>query len=64
MPKAELPGDSIDWRLTTWNGTRREELRRWAALPLEDVLRAIEEMQDFADALTVPSPPGTDSAKS
>jgi len=49
MPKNESPADSIDWRLTTWDGSRREELRRWAALPLERVILAIEEMQDLAE---------------
>ena len=33
MPKNEPPADGIDWRLTTWDGSRREQLRRWAALP-------------------------------
>jgi len=49
MPKNEPPADGIDWRLTTWDGSRREQLRRWAALPLERVILAIEEMQDLAD---------------
>jgi len=35
--------------LTTWDGSRREQLRRWAALPLERVILAIEEMQDLAE---------------
>jgi hypothetical protein len=30
---SDLPPD-IDWSLTTWEGARREQLRRWAALPL------------------------------
>lgn len=49
MPKNEPPADGIDWRLTTWDGSRREQLRRWAALPLERVILAIEEMQDLAE---------------
>lgn len=49
MPKNEPPADSIDWRLTTWDGSRREQLRRWAALPLERVILAIEEMQDLTE---------------
>jgi hypothetical protein len=35
----------IDWSLTTWEGARREQLRRWAALPLEAVVSALEEME-------------------
>ncbi len=49
MPKNESPADGIDWRLTTWDGSRREQLRRWAALPLERVILAIEEMQELAE---------------
>jgi hypothetical protein len=41
----------IDWSLTTFEGARREQLRRWSRLPLEDVLRAIEEMADLARQL-------------
>ncbi len=37
----------IDWSLTTWEGSRRESLRRWASLPLEQVIRALEEMQEL-----------------
>src|SRR5262245_42043682 len=32
---AESQQDDIDWTLTTWDGARREQLRRWAALPLD-----------------------------
>lgn len=41
----------FDWRLTSFEGARREQLRRWAQLPLEDILRAIEEMQEIAQQL-------------
>lgn len=40
--------DDIDWRLTTFEGVRREQLRRWAKLPLEDIVRSLEEMDDLA----------------
>lgn len=49
MSQNEPPPDGIDWRLTTWDGSRREQLRRWAALPLERIILAIEEMQDLAE---------------
>jgi len=49
MPKNEQQANDIDWSLTTWEGSRREQLRRWAALPLERVILAIEEMQDLAE---------------
>lgn len=44
--------DAIDWTLTTWEGARREQLRRWSALTLEEVVRAQEEMQALADRLS------------
>ena len=41
----------FDWRQTSFEGARREQLRQWAQLPLEDVIRAIEEMQDITQQL-------------
>ena len=41
--------DLIDWSLTTFDGARREQMRRWSELPLERILDAIEEMQELAD---------------
>ncbi len=35
----------IDWSLTTWEGARREQMRRWAELPLERAIMALEEME-------------------
>jgi len=42
---------SIDWSLTTWGGAEREQLRRWAQLSLEEIVRAQEEMQGLAERL-------------
>lgn len=39
----------VDWDLTTWEGARREQLRRWAALPLERIISALEEMDELAE---------------
>jgi hypothetical protein len=39
--------DQIDWSLTTWEGARREQLRRWAELPLERIIMALEEMEEI-----------------
>lgn len=44
----------IDWRLTTWEGAQREQLRRWAALPLERIVAALEEMQELSEWLSPP----------
>jgi hypothetical protein len=49
--KTEAGGDAIDWRLTTWEGAQREQLQRWAALPLENIIRALEEMEQLAGTL-------------
>ena len=50
--------DNIDWSLTTWEGARREQLRRWAQLPLENIVAALEEMQELTEWL---HPGSTDS---
>ena len=46
-----------DRRLTTWEGTRREELRRWSQLPLERIVAALEEMAELQ--LSWSSTPGS-----
>jgi hypothetical protein len=51
MERNEPQTSEFDWRMTSFEGARREQLRRWARLPLEDVIRAIEEMQDIAQQL-------------
>ena len=45
------PLDSFDWSLTTWEGSRREQLRRWAQLTLEEIIRAQEEMAELSERL-------------
>ena len=51
MPKNESQKPDFHWRLTSFEGSRREQLSRWAQLPLEKILLAIEEMQDLAHQL-------------
>ena len=53
--------ERFDWRRTTWEGSRREQLRRWAGLPLDRVIAAIEEMEELSRALNPPSAPGKGS---
>ena len=48
---ARIEDEAIDWSLTTWEGAEREQLRRWAQLTLEEIVRAQEEMQNLADRL-------------
>ncbi len=45
---SQVPED-IDWSLTTWEGSRREQLRRWAALTLRERLQALEDMAELAE---------------
>jgi hypothetical protein len=42
------PGDDIDWSLTTWEGSRRAQLRDWMKLSLTEKWLAVEEMADLA----------------
>jgi len=49
--KHDETADAVDWTLTTWKGARREQMRLWAEMPLEQVIRALEEMQRLAEAL-------------
>jgi len=39
----------IDWSKTTWEGSRREQLRQWRKLKLRDRLLAVEEMAELSD---------------
>lgn len=41
----------IDWELTTWEGSRRATLRRWARLTLREKLQAVEEMAELTRRL-------------
>jgi hypothetical protein len=43
--------DGIDWSLTTWKGSRREQMRRWSKLTMDEILAAQEEMAALADEL-------------
>jgi len=56
MPQSDEK--AIDWSLTAWEGTEREQLRRWAELSLEEIVRAQEERQSLADRLGRPAPAG------
>lgn len=51
MTESNSQTPEFDWHLATFEGARREQLRRGAQMPLEDILLAIEEMQDLAQQL-------------
>lgn len=55
MIMTEKFADVIDWSLATWDGAKREALRRWAKLPLERVIAALEEMEALNDTLHLDS---------
>lgn len=40
--------NDIDWSLTSWEGSRRAQLRRWLALTVRERLQAIEEMAELS----------------
>ncbi len=48
---ADKSEDGTDWQLATWEGANLESLRRWASLPLERIIAALEEMERLNDAL-------------
>lgn len=40
--------ETFDWSVTTYEGARREQLERWAALSFREKMLALEEMCDQA----------------
>lgn len=44
--------DPIDWSMTTWEGSRREQIRRWRRLTVRERLEALDEMTDLAERLS------------
>lgn len=50
----------IDWSITTFEGARREQMRRWAELPLIEILEALEEMEALAQKLGAAEDRGTE----
>jgi hypothetical protein len=59
MPTDDLQTVGIDWSLTSREGARREQMRRWGRMPLADMIRALEEMQVLAERLVQSSGPGS-----
>lgn len=51
----ETAQDAAAWSPATWEGARREAMRRWAKLPLERIIAAQEEMWELAYALNGPA---------
>ena len=49
MSGNESETDAIDWSLTTWEGSRREQLRRWSELSLREIIQAQEDMRELSE---------------
>ncbi|CAN5163650.1 hypothetical protein BH20VER2_BH20VER2_18140 [soil metagenome] len=47
---SEFDENEIDWSLTTWEGSRRAQLRDWMKLTLTEKWQAVEDMADWARA--------------
>ena len=62
MPADEPPQEEIDWHLTTWEGARREQMRRWSQMSLTEIILALEEMQILAERLSRTSKVGPNEA--
>jgi len=56
--------DKIDWSFTTWEGSRKEQIRRWSKLTFDQILYAQEEMADLAEEFSPSSRRATKSEKS
>jgi len=52
MTTDDSQAEDIDWSLTTWEGARREQMRRWGRMPLTEMILALEEMQMLAEKLS------------
>lgn len=52
MPIDSPKTDEIDWSLTTWEGARKEQLRRWSQMPLREMISALEEMHELSEKLS------------
>lgn len=56
MSEPEHDSRKIDWSLTTWEGSRREQMRRWAEASLEEIILSLEELEAACAAFAPESP--------
>ena len=62
-PDSRVEEPAGDWSAATFDGARREQVRRWSQLSLREVIAALEEMEQLAATLgsaTGAKPAGTD----
>lgn len=50
-PEQNAGPTAEDWAGTSFEGARREQLRRWSQLPLRQVILALEEMEEVSRRL-------------
>ncbi len=58
---SERDDRDIDWTLTTWEGSRREQLRRAQDLTLRERLQAVEDMAELSERLRQARPGSPES---
>ena len=44
-------GDDIDWSATTWEASRREQLRRWLQMSVQERFELLEQMSELSETL-------------
>lgn len=54
MQSKDAPNDEIDWSLTTYDGARREQIRRAREMSLVEIVTALEEMEQLANRISKP----------
>jgi len=47
--KKNITGEEIKWDETTWEGSRKAQLRQWQTLSLCERLQALDEMNKLAN---------------
>ena len=51
MTDDERDPEGIDWSVTTWEGSRREQIRQWSRMSLDEILDAQESMAKLSTEL-------------
>lgn len=63
-PDTSPDDDRLAWQAATFEGARREQLRRWSRLSLREILLALEEMEELGQRLGAAPPDSADSGVS
>ena len=60
LENPQIDKQQVDWSLGTYEGARREQIRRWSQLSLTQVIQALEDMEQLAircGSMPSPAPP-------